>query len=181
MDSAAQNALKALQSQQEENNGNSNLEKSPDEGENLELHISGLKTMEEEKKPTNTDDKNTPNLTELLSGIKKSEKKAPSSSRVEGEDLKALDSPFEKAEEGNGTSDSKSEKDEEKGSKSKEKLPVVAAENAEASRVMEGLDEDAITKDIEQLQKKLGILQENIDKVLLEVREKFPNVSRIRN
>ncbi len=40
---------------------------------------------------------------------------------------------------------------------------------AEASKVVEGIDEDKITAEIEDLQHKLGDLQSNIDKVLQEV------------
>ena len=41
---------------------------------------------------------------------------------------------------------------------------------AEASKVVEGIDEDKITAEIEDLQHKLGDLQSNIDKVLQEVK-----------
>ena len=44
---------------------------------------------------------------------------------------------------------------------------------AEASKVVEGIDEDKITAEIEDLQHKLGDLQSNIDKVLQEVCSAF--------
>lgn len=47
-------------------------------------------------------------------------------------------------------------------------LPLSSGD-VEASRVMEGLNEDRITAEIEDLQAKLGSLQANIDKVLSEV------------
>eukprot|EP00094_Tigriopus_californicus_P007539 TCALIF_07259-PA protein Name:"Similar to Cdkn3 Cyclin-dependent kinase inhibitor 3 (Mus musculus)" AED:0.17 eAED:0.17 QI:0/0/0/1/1/1/2/0/327 len=49
-----------------------------------------------------------------------------------------------------------------------ELLPLSSGD-VEASRVMEGLNEDRITAEIEDLQAKLGSLQANIDKVLSEV------------
>ena len=39
---------------------------------------------------------------------------------------------------------------------------------AEASKVIEAIDEDKITAEIEDLQHKLGALQSNIDRVLQE-------------
>jgi len=50
-----------------------------------------------------------------------------------------------------------------------EPLLTVLLGAAEASKVIEGVDEDKITAEIEDLQHKLGDLQSNIDKVLQEV------------
>lgn len=48
-------------------------------------------------------------------------------------------------------------------------LASVYADAAQASKVVEALDEDKIASEIEALQQKLGELQANIDKVLREV------------
>ena len=50
---------------------------------------------------------------------------------------------------------------------------------AEASKVVEGIDEDKITAEIEDLQHKLGDLQSNIDKVLQEVSDVLYQARRV--